>query len=168
MFTSYCVLFRQTLTSSRRLQLQVRQTGAYVQMIFNSPFLHYVTVPAGQQSTDGSAAGKKCVVGAIQTIELLQDLKGRQSLYGLHAFTLRSLVFAALTLLFVEFNALDMLGIEPVKAASDLAEQLLMGMAQQHVAALGCYESLHVSFLEHFGNLIDVAYLSCHHSHCTN
>jgi hypothetical protein len=152
------VLLRPTLTSNRRLRLQVRQTGAYIQMILNSPFLHYVTVPATQRSIEGSAAGIKCVRGAIQTIELLQVLKQQRFLNVTHSFTLRSLVFAAMTLLFVEFSALDIQGMEPIKVASGLAEQLLMSMAQRHVAALGCYESLQVCIIQHFEGTLSSTY----------
>ena len=116
-------------------------------MVINSPFLHYLTVPASLRNHDGNVAGAKCVMGAIGTVELLQTFKDEDKLNEAHSFILRSLAFAAMTLLFVEFSGLDMPGIEVVKIASSIAESLLEGMALQHPAALTCYKSLQVCIL---------------------
>ena len=114
-------------------------------MIINSPFLHYLAIPSSVRPLDGNVAGAKCVMGAIRTIELLQKLKDGDSLNEANSFNLRSLAFAAVALLFVEFSGLDVPGVEAVKIASSLAEQLLEGMAVRHAAALGCYHSLQVN-----------------------
>ena len=114
-------------------------------MIINSPFLHYLAMPCSVCHQDGKVAGAKCILGAISTIELLQKLKDEESLNKANSFTLRSLAFAAVALLFVEFSGLDVRGIEAVKLASFLAEHLLEGMAVRHPAAFGCYQSLQVS-----------------------
>lgn len=113
-------------------------------MVINSPFLHYLAIPSSIRRHDANTVGAKCITGAIRTIELLQTLKDEDSLNGAHSFNLRSLAFAAMALLLVEFSGLDTPGLDAIKVASSLTEQLLEGVTVQHLAALRCYQSLQV------------------------
>jgi hypothetical protein len=122
----------------------VRQTGAYVQLIVNSPFLHFLTVPPTLRHNDGNGAAVTCVTAAIQTVEVLHALKEEELLNWVHSFTLRSLAFTAITLLTVELGGLEVPGMGPIKTASGLAEDLLKGMVMRNAAALGCFQSLQV------------------------
>ena len=127
-------------------------------MVINSPFLHYLAIPSSIRRHEANAAGAKCVTGAVRTIELLQKLKDEDSLNGANSFNLRSLAFAAMALLLVDFSGLDTPGLDAIKIASSLAEQLLEGVAVRHAAALRCYQSLQVCIyflsLTRFDNIL--------------
>ena len=134
------------LTGGRPVLLLAQQTGAYAEMVINSPFLYYLTIPASNRSRDGDAVAATCLMGAIRTIELLQALKDCGGLNDAHSFNLRSLAFASMALLYVELCGREVPSIDVVRTASTLAEELLRGMAMRHSAALRCYESLLVCF----------------------
>lgn len=133
-----------TRESSTRLKVLARQTGAYAQMLLNSPFLHYLAVPGAPRHEEGHTAAATCLKAAIQTVKQLKALQGDDLLDWIPSLSMRSLVIASITLLIVELDGLCVPSMEPITATSDLAEQMLGVMATDSVAAFGCLESLQV------------------------
>jgi hypothetical protein len=126
------------------MPLYVQHTGAYVQLLINSPFLHYLTAPAGNRHHYGSRAGLKCAIAAIDLVDILQQLKSELIHSPIHPRLRSSLIFAATALLVVDFGAVDLPCLEQVKMASIAAEELLKELAKHSKSAFSCYMSLAV------------------------
>lgn len=137
------------LMISSMVPLYVQHTGAYVQLLIDSPFLHHLTALAGNRNNYGSDAGLKSMIAAMDLVDILQQLKSELIDNPIHPRLRRSLILAATALLVVEFGAQDLPCLEQVKKASIEAEVLLKELAKRCNSASSCYQSLAVR-LFHF------------------
>ena len=132
------------LTFSSMMPLYVQHTGAYVQLLINSPFLHHLTSPAAHRNNNDSHAGLKCAIAAIDLVDILQQLKSELIHSPIHPRLRRSLIFAATALLVIDFGAVDLPCLEQAKMASRAAEKLLKELVKHSNSAFSCYKSLAV------------------------
>lgn len=112
-------------------------------MLVTSPFLLHLTMENPQG--DGYATAVHCVESAIQAVQTARDLDDHGAFDDAYSFTLYGLVFAATTLLVVEFGALSYPKTNAVETASRGAEHLLGKLATVSPVANECLESLQVS-----------------------
>ena len=127
---------------------RVQYTYAYVRVIANAPFLHYITASGSKGHTYGYACALRCVAAAIELAESLQLLMSEVEFSDGHFIMLSGLAFAATTLLAVELTNADVPGRKQAIAASGTAQALLKQVSMRRATARDCFTSLQVRFLQ--------------------